>query len=95
VIKGIGDDCAVLKYRNSKHLLFATDILVEGVHFARDKATPEEIGRKALAVNISDIAACGGLPKHAVVSVALPLGFRIITLLDYTRALRAWHVILR
>lgn len=74
VIKGIGDDCAVLKYKNSKHLLFATDILVEGVHFTRDKATPEEIGRKALAVNISDIAACGGLPKHAVVSVALPPG---------------------
>ena len=60
VIKGIGDDCAVLKYKKNKHLLFATDILVEGVHFARDRATPEEIGRKALAVNISDIAACGG-----------------------------------
>ena len=74
VIKGIGDDCAVLKYKKNKHLLFATDILVEGVHFTQDKAAPEEIGHKALAVNISDIAACGGLPKHAVVSVGLPPG---------------------
>ncbi len=74
VIKGIGDDCAVLKYKKNKHLLFATDIIVEGVHFTQEKATPEEIGHKALAVNISDIAACGGLPKYGVVSVGLPPG---------------------
>ena len=72
VVKGIGDDCAVLKYKSNKYLLFATDMLIEGVHFTLKKATPEEIGHKALAVNISDIAACGGIPKYAVISVGMP-----------------------
>jgi thiamine-monophosphate kinase len=72
VIKGIGDDCAVLKYTKAKHLLFTTDVIVEDVHFIRKKVSPRSIGHKALAVNISDIAACGGMPKWAVVSAGLP-----------------------
>jgi len=72
VIKGIGDDCAVLRYKKDKHLLLATDMLVEGVHFTLKKASPEAVGHKALAVNISDIAACGGIPKYAVVSAGMP-----------------------
>ncbi len=72
VIKGIGDDCAVLRYKKNKHLLFAADMLVEGVHFTLKKAKPEAIGHKALAVNISDIAACGGIPRYAVISVGMP-----------------------
>ena len=71
VIKGIGDDCAVLRYKKNKHLLFATDIIIEDIHFMK-KASPEAIGHKALAVNLSDIAACGGIPKWAVVSAGLP-----------------------
>lgn len=72
VIKGIGDDCAVLKYKKNKYLLLASDMLVEGVHFKAKDALPEDIGHKALAVNISDIAACAGKPKWAVVSAGLP-----------------------
>jgi len=72
VIKGIGDDCAVLEYKKNKHLLFTTDMIIEGVHFDCKKSSPLSIGRKALAVNISDIAACGGIPKWAVVSAGIP-----------------------
>lgn len=71
VVKGIGDDCAVLKYTKEKYLLFTTDMIIEGVHF-RKSAKPESIGHKALAVNVSDIAACGGAPKWAVISIGLP-----------------------
>lgn len=71
VIKGIGDDCAVLKYTKDKYLLFTTDMIIEGVHFKKG-SRPESIGHKALAVNISDIAACGGIPKWAVVSIGMP-----------------------
>ncbi len=68
VIKGIGDDTAVLPFNRSKHLLLTTDMLSEGVHFTL-KNDRKLIGRKALAVNISDIAAMGGSPKFAVISL--------------------------
>ena len=71
VIRGIGDDCAVLEGRPGWHQLFASDMLVEGVHFFRS-ARPQAIGWKALAVNVSDIAAMGGIPRHAVISLGLP-----------------------
>jgi len=72
VICGIGDDAAVLRLNKNKSLLFTSDILIEDVHFKRKDATPYQIGRKALAVNISDIAAMGGIPKYALLSVGLP-----------------------
>ncbi len=72
VICGIGDDAAVISYTKDKYLLFTTDMLIEGVHFRRQDATFTQIGRKALAVNISDIAAMGGVPKYALVSTGLP-----------------------
>ena len=71
VIRGIGDDCAVLAYTKEKYLLFKTDMLIEDVHFTR-RMPAQSIGHKALACNISDIAAMGGLPTSAVVSVGLP-----------------------
>ena len=71
VIKGIGDDTAVLCYTKDKYLLFTTDMLVEGKHFYKsDKA--ELVGKKAISCNISDVAAMGGVPKFAVISVGLP-----------------------
>lgn len=71
VIKGPGDDCAVVEFDKKNYLLLTCDMLVEGVDFTR-KAKPYFIGRKALAVSLSDIAACGGKPRYALVSLGLP-----------------------
>ena len=71
VLIGIGDDAAVLKNTSETDLLACCDLMVEGVHFRLDWTTPRMLGRKALAVNLSDIAAMGGVPKFAMISVAL------------------------
>jgi thiamine-monophosphate kinase len=72
VIKGIGDDCAVLSLDNGNYQVLTTDALVESVHFNLKTHTPEQLGWKTMAVNISDIAAMGGQPKFAVISVGIP-----------------------
>lgn len=71
VVKGIGDDTAVIRWTKDKYLLFTCDMIVEDAHFRRKNATPFEIGWKALARNISDIAAMGGVPKYAVISAGV------------------------
>ena len=68
---GIGDDCAIIP-DFGEDTLVSTDMLLEGIHFLRDKATPEDIGWKAAAVNLSDIAAMGGIPVATFLSMALP-----------------------
>ena len=72
VIAGIGDDAAVLKHDKKNYLIFTTDMLVEDVHFSLKYFTPEQIGMKAVEQNVSDIAAMGGIPKFAMISLALP-----------------------
>ncbi|MCE9532360.1 MAG: thiamine-phosphate kinase [Planctomycetes bacterium] len=72
VLVGPGDDTAVLKIQPDRPLLVTTDMLLEGSCFLLDQAGPKAIGRKALAVNLSDIAAMAGKPTAAVVSVGLP-----------------------
>lgn len=73
VIRGIGDDCAVLDAGAAgRVLLLTTDLLTEGVHFDRRTAAPRLLGRKALAANLSDIAAMGGAPTFFTVSLAAP-----------------------
>lgn len=71
---GIGDDCALLRVGPGAELLATTDMLIEGRHFALDAATPEQVGFKALAVNLSDIAAMAGVPRFALIALALPRG---------------------
>jgi thiamine-monophosphate kinase len=69
----IGDDAAVLR-PPAGPLLLAADALVEGVHWDPAVVGPDDAGWKALAVNVSDVAAMGGRPLHAVVTVAVPHG---------------------
>ena len=71
VIVGIGDDAAA--WQSDNHIQLATtDTLVQDIHFNLDVINWEELGWKALAVNLSDIAAMGGIPKFALLSLALP-----------------------
>ncbi len=69
---GIGDDCAILGIRDRTELLVTTDMLMDGRHFRLEDAGAEAVGYKAMGVNLSDIAAMAGIPRAAVVSVALP-----------------------
>jgi len=69
--KGIGDDTALLRAHGATTLM-STDVIVDGVDFLSSKASPELIGRKALAVNLSDIAAMGGVPTFFTVALGLP-----------------------
>ncbi len=68
----IGDDCAVVKKNDQTSLLYTMDSLVADVHFDLDFHPLYLLGRKALAVNISDIAGMGGIPKFALLSMSLP-----------------------
>ncbi len=76
VVAGSGDDCAVLKFDKNKYQLFTTDMIVEGVDF-RKNDNLKFVGRKALAISISDIAACAGLPRQAVVALGLPKSMKV------------------
>lgn len=71
VIEGLGDDCAVLRFDKDNYQLFTCDMLVEGVDFLSCD-DPYLFGRKAIAVSISDIAACGGAPRHCLISLGIP-----------------------
>ncbi len=72
IIRGVGDDCAVLDHAPDRYLLLTTDMMVEGSHFSTEWCTPFQIGRKLMEVNVSDIVAMGGSPRWALISLALP-----------------------
>jgi thiamine-monophosphate kinase len=69
-VLGIGDDCALLQAPAGSHLAISTDMLVEGRHFFAD-VDPRTLGHKALAVNLSDLAACGAEPMGFTLALAL------------------------
>ena len=72
MILGIGDDCAILRIPAGHEMLVTTDFSLEGVHFRRDWQSPECIGHRCLVRGLSDIAAMGGRPIAAFLSLALP-----------------------
>ncbi len=78
---GIGDDAAILRTRPKEELVFSTDTQVEGVHFLFGRETPRTIGRRALAVNLSDLAAMGADPVGALLSLCAPSDMEL-TLFD-------------
>jgi len=72
VVAGIGDDTAALRITPGNLLLATCDVQVERVHFLVETTTPEMLGRKALAVNLSDVASMAGIPRYALISLGLP-----------------------
>lgn len=70
--EGIGDDCAVLPLAGGESLVFTADMLTEGIHFLRHATSARELGRKSLAVNLSDVAAMGARPVATLLSLSLP-----------------------
>jgi thiamine-monophosphate kinase len=72
VIGGIGDDCAVLRVPRGHEALITTDFTLEGIHFRRAWHSPQVVGRRCLTRGLSDIAAMGGEPIAAFLSLALP-----------------------
>ncbi|WP_371018931.1 thiamine-phosphate kinase [Pseudalkalibacillus sp. JSM 102089] len=72
LIQGIGDDAALYRIGSDWDEIACADTMVEGIHFKKSTLSPFQIGRKALAVNISDIAAMGGIPMFYLVSISVP-----------------------
>jgi thiamine-monophosphate kinase len=97
-VEGIGDDCAVLPWTKSERLIVTTDMLVEDRHFIRKSVAAEDLGYKSLVVNFSDIAAMGGSPKWALLSIGVPEGVNLKWLdgffLGWRTAARPWDVCL-
>lgn len=90
LLRGIGDDAAVIRTGPGRLLLLTTDLLAEGIHFDLATATMEDIGYKAAVGNLSDIAAMGGMPQYMLVALAIP-AWRTVAEVDklYRGLLRA------
>src|SRR2546423_3385556 len=72
MVVGIGDDAAVVEPERNRLEVLTVDAVIEGVHFDRAFTPPDAIGHRALAVNLSDLAAMGAKPRLALLSLALP-----------------------
>ena len=77
---GIGDDAAVVEPERNRLEVLSVDALVEGVHFDRRFTPPRAIGHRALAVNLSDLAAMGATPRLALLSLAMPASLPVTDL---------------
>lgn len=87
-IVGIGDDCAVIPLDDSSVQLVTTDALIEGIHFIKDQICAYDLGYKTFAVNVSDIAAMGGTPQYAFLSIALPSNTDCIWFKEFAEGMR-------
>ena len=72
LVLGIGDDAAVYQSTKDMREVVCVDTMIEGVHFTKDTLSAFQIGRKALAINVSDLAAMGAIPRFYLVSIAIP-----------------------
>lgn len=88
VIVGVGDDVAVIKTKVEKYLLLTCDILIEGTHFTKGTITPYQLGKKVVAINISDIAAKGGIPKQALISIGFPKDTKVVYVEEIYRGIK-------
>src|SRR5436190_834022 len=79
MVVGIGDDAAVVEPERNRLEVLSVDALIEGVHFDPAFTPPDAIGHRALAVNLSDLAAMGAAPRLALLSLALPPGLPLAT----------------
>ncbi len=94
ILVGPGDDAAVIAPGRNLRLVVTTDALVEEVHFSRGWSRPGDVGHKALAVNLSDLAAMGAAPSWALLSLALPAAYAVAdveALVDGMAALARAH----
>jgi thiamine-monophosphate kinase len=89
ILLGIGDDCAVFEKDAQQVNLISTDALIEHVHFDLSYTSFADLGRKALAVNLSDVAAMAGEPVCAVISLAIPKHVNESALQDFYKGLNA------
>ena len=89
VLVGPGDDAAVLAPVRNERLVVTTDAVVEGVHFSRAYSSPADIGHKALAVNLSDLAAMAATPRWALLSLVLPGSWLVADVEDLVDGLAA------
>ena len=88
VIVGLGDDAAVVEPGTGSSVL-TTDLLVDGVHFERGSTSARDLGAKAIAVNVSDIAAMGASPRYALASLALPSDIEAAWVVELYGGMRA------
>jgi thiamine-monophosphate kinase len=89
VLVGPGDDAAVLAPVRNERLVITTDAVVEGVHFSRAFSAPADIGHKALAVNLSDLAAMAATPRWALLSLVVPGSWLVADIEDLVDGLAA------
>lgn len=87
VIRGIGEDAAIVRTSSRDALLATTDLFAEGIHFDLTIATFEEVGYRAAIANLSDIAAMGGIPRYLLVALAVPTQHRTSQLVALYRGM--------
>lgn len=89
VYQAIGDDCAVLPFNDDCYGLITCDLLVEGVHFLREATSFYQLGYKAVAASLSDIAAMGGMPSNILVAIGLPAELEVADWQEFYRGVGA------
>ena len=77
IIKGIGDDSAVIKSQKDQEILMSTDILIEGIHFDTTYMSLSHVGYKSIIVNLSDICAMNATPSQIIISLGIPNKYNV------------------